>query len=252
MPSRSAPAAPPTFSGFGPEALLFYEGLEADNSRPYWSDHLPDHERAVRGPMAALVHELEPEFGGFKVFRPNRDVRFSKDKSPYKTHAGAATRGPAAYYVQIGADGLMVACGMYRMERDQLERYRAAVADETSGPVLAAIVDGLVGSGHALMGETLVRAPAARTPATPAPACCGTGPWRPPTPPAPRTGCGRLRPATASRSPSAASPRCTTGSPPTWARTSRPRATSRPARGGDRAISRRRGRRGGGPSGPCR
>src|SRR4051812_30135425 len=109
MPGTSMP---PAFAGFGDEALLFYEGLEADNSRTYWTDQAERYERAVRTPMLALIAALEPEFGPMKFFRPQRDLRFSADKSPYKTHAGAVTRGEdgaAARYVQLSADGLMYA-----------------------------------------------------------------------------------------------------------------------------------------------
>ena len=104
--SPDAPASP--FAGFQTEALAFYLGLEADNSRTYWTDHKDVWEREVRGPMLALVAALADEFGEAKLFRPNRDIRFSADKSPYKTHQGAfaATPGGAGYYVQISAKGL--------------------------------------------------------------------------------------------------------------------------------------------------
>src|ERR1700709_2764556 len=81
------------FAGFPEEMLTFYEGLEADNSKPYWSDHREQYEVAVATPMRALLDDLGPEFGEAKFFRPYRDVRFSKDKTPYKTHAGAVVQG---------------------------------------------------------------------------------------------------------------------------------------------------------------
>jgi uncharacterized protein (DUF2461 family) len=79
--------------GFPEEALVFYEGLEADNTKAYWTDHKAVYERAVREPLDALLAELAPEFGTAKVFRPYRDVRFSKDKTPYKTAAAAVVEG---------------------------------------------------------------------------------------------------------------------------------------------------------------
>jgi uncharacterized protein (TIGR02453 family) len=90
--------------------------------------------------MAALVSELEGEFGEGRLFRPYRDVRFSPDKSPYKT-AIAATVGEG--YVQLSAEGLMVGAGMYHMAPDQLERYRRAVADDSSGSGLVEIIETL-------------------------------------------------------------------------------------------------------------
>jgi uncharacterized protein (TIGR02453 family) len=127
-----------TFRGWRVEALEFYEGLEAENEKAYWQRHRETYEREVLGPMQALLDDLEPEFGGAKIFRPYRDVRFSKDKSPYKTHIGATIGGG---YVQLSADGLAAGCGMWEMAPDQLERYREAVDDEASGGELERIVD---------------------------------------------------------------------------------------------------------------
>jgi uncharacterized protein (TIGR02453 family) len=157
----AAPAATPAFAGFPDEALDFYEGLEADNSRAYWSDHADVYERAVRAPMLALIAAVEPEFGAVKFFRPQRDLRFSADKSPYKTHAGAVTHGDTGYahYVQLSAAGLLAAGGCYRMSKDQVERYRAAVDDEAAGPALATVVAELEAEGFVMHGEQLRRAP---------------------------------------------------------------------------------------------
>jgi uncharacterized protein (TIGR02453 family) len=127
-----------TFRGWRVEALEFYEGLEAENEKAYWQRHRETYEREVLGPMQALLDDLEPEFGGARIFRPYRDVRFSKDKSPYKTHIGATIGGG---YVQLSADGLAAGCGMWEMAPDQLERYREAVDDEASGGELERIVD---------------------------------------------------------------------------------------------------------------
>jgi uncharacterized protein (TIGR02453 family) len=150
---------PGRFAGFPDEALLFYEGLEADNSKAYWTAHKEMYEKAVQGPMLALLAALEPEFGPAKMFRPYRDVRFSADKSPYKTHAGAVTGHRHGLYLQISAEGLMVAGGYYQMARDQLARYRAAVEDDRRGTALAGITAGLVTDGLTVSGEQLKRAP---------------------------------------------------------------------------------------------
>src|SRR4051794_36356830 len=79
----------PGFSGFAADAFAFYAGLEDDISKAYWTAHKKAYDEHVRDPMRALVAELQPEFGPGKLFRPNRDVRFSADKAPYKTHQGA-------------------------------------------------------------------------------------------------------------------------------------------------------------------
>ncbi len=153
-----------SFEGFPDEGLVFYEGLEADNSKTYWTRHKADYETFVRAPLQALLDELAPEFGTAKVFRPYRDVRFSHDKTPYKTHQGAVVHadgaGTGAWYVQISAEGLHVAGGSWRLESDQIARYRRAVADDLQGPRLQAEVDRLAAAGWDIRGEKLSRVPA--------------------------------------------------------------------------------------------
>jgi uncharacterized protein (TIGR02453 family) len=169
---RVAPqASPGAFGGFPEEALDFYEGLEADNSKTYWTDHREVYERAVRAPLQALLDELEPEFGTGKMFRPYRDVRFSADKSPYKTAAAAtvpAQDGCASFYLQISAQGLFVGAGCYHMSRDQLARYREAVLRDGSGGELAGISESLDEAGFELHAhERLQRVPRGVDPAHP-------------------------------------------------------------------------------------
>jgi uncharacterized protein (TIGR02453 family) len=145
------------FTGFSDDAARFYEGLEADNSKAYWTDHRALWEREVRAPLLALLDELAPEFGDAHVFRPNRDVRFSADKSPYKTAAGAYTA--LGGYVEISARGLFVASGYWRTASDQVARLRAGAADDRTGPRLAAIVETLETAGYRIGGETLKTVP---------------------------------------------------------------------------------------------
>ncbi|MEV4171174.1 DUF2461 domain-containing protein [Nonomuraea sp. NPDC049709] len=149
------------FTGFPDEAFLFYEGLEADNSKTYFARHKQLYEDAVRAPMLALTDELAAEFGPAQLFRPYRDVRFSKDKSPYKTHQGAfVDLMPAiGLYVEISAAGLFMAGGIYSTASDQVARYRAAVDEDLSGKPLEAIASTLVAEGYELGGERLKTRP---------------------------------------------------------------------------------------------
>jgi uncharacterized protein (TIGR02453 family) len=168
MTATDAPAD--AFAGFPDEALSFYDGLEADNSKTYWSDRREVYERCVRRPMLALLAQLEPEFGPAGVFRPHRDVRFSADRSPYKTHVGALVRdeGGGSLYVQVSAAGLLAAGGAYSFSRDQLSRYREVVgAEGAAGEALAQLVAGLTGEGFDLIGEALRRGPRGVEPAHP-------------------------------------------------------------------------------------
>jgi uncharacterized protein (TIGR02453 family) len=145
------------FKGWPVEALEFYEGLEADNSKVYWTEHKATYTTAVHAPMADLLSELAKEFGEGRIFRPYRDVRFSADKSPYKTSI-AATVG--AGYVQLSADGLMAGSGQYHMAPDQLERYRQAVAGDATGPALEQTISSLTDAGIDVHGsEPLKTAP---------------------------------------------------------------------------------------------
>jgi uncharacterized protein (TIGR02453 family) len=152
-----------TFAGFPDEGLVFYEGLEADNSKTYWTAHRHLYDAHVRTPMQSLADELAPEFGTPKLFRPYRDVRFSHDKTPYKTHQGAVLhqegRGVGSVYVQISADGLRAAGGCWRLEPDQVHRYRRAVADDVQGPRLEAEVETLRRQGFSIDGDRLIRTP---------------------------------------------------------------------------------------------
>jgi uncharacterized protein (TIGR02453 family) len=147
-----------TFSGWPAEALEFYEGLAADNTKSYWTAHKACYERDVHAPMAALLAELEPEFGEGKIFRPYRDVRFSADKSPYKT-AIAATLADGGY-IQLSATGLAAGSGMYQMAPDQLARYRRAVADDLAGEELRKVIAGVEQYDIAVTGyQSLKTAP---------------------------------------------------------------------------------------------
>ena len=134
-----------TFDGWTDVVLDFYEGLEADNSKSYWQAHKQMYDEQVRAPMQALLDDLAGEFGEGKIFRPNRDLRFSADKAPYKTQVGATLAGHG--YIQLSANGLAAASGMYVFAPDQLTRYRRAVALDLPGEALAKIVSDVRSAG---------------------------------------------------------------------------------------------------------
>jgi uncharacterized protein (TIGR02453 family) len=134
------------FSGWPAAAVTFFEGLEADNSKRFFDANREVYLETVKAPMQALLEELEPEFGAPKLFRPNRDIRFSHDKTPYKDNI-AATIGTAGY-ISLSADVLGAGSGLVHMAKDQLERYRAAVDDNKTGSHLQRIVDELNDKGH--------------------------------------------------------------------------------------------------------
>jgi uncharacterized protein (TIGR02453 family) len=126
------------FSGIPKQAIEFYEGLEADNNKVYWEANKAVYRDVVKASVAALCEQLG-EFGPFHLFRPYNDVRFAKNKPPYKTQQGAygEAEGGTGYYFHISREGMLAGAGYYHMQRDQLERFRAAVDAEHTGSDLA-------------------------------------------------------------------------------------------------------------------
>lgn len=150
----------PKFTGIPAAAFEFYAGLETDNSKPFWAAHLPTYTEQVRAPLSALLTELSGEFGPGKLFRPNRDMRFSLDKRPYKEHQGLfiKTGDSNGFYAQVSADGLLIGGGWYAGSSDQIARYRHA-AGGVAGEELTAIVEQLHSQGYAIEGELLKSRP---------------------------------------------------------------------------------------------
>jgi uncharacterized protein (TIGR02453 family) len=146
------------FPGFPEAALDFYDDLEADNSRAFWQAHKAVYEEAVHAPFEALAADVEKEFGSAKLFRPYRDVRFAKDKTPYKTHQGMWF-AETSVYVQLSAAGLFVAAGYWQTSPAQVERLRRAVADDVAGVELERAVAAPRRSRTTVGGHQLTRVP---------------------------------------------------------------------------------------------
>lgn len=148
------------FTGFPDAAITFYEGLEADNSKSYWTDHKATYDECVKAPMEALLDDLGPEFGEAKLFRPYRDVRFSGDKTPYKTHQGAFVGNDlgSGYYVEVSAAGLVAGGGFRAHGTDQTKRMREAI-DGPEGAELERLMDGLTRARFEILGERVATAP---------------------------------------------------------------------------------------------
>jgi uncharacterized protein (TIGR02453 family) len=149
------------FTGFPAAALDFYDDLEMDNSKTFWTANKHVYEESVRAPMVALLAALEEEFGAAKIFRPYRDVRFAKDKTPYKTAQGAfVALGPATgYYIQVSAPGVRVGAGFYEASGDRLARIRTAIDEDRRGKELEKLLAGLQSAGWELGGEKLKTTP---------------------------------------------------------------------------------------------
>lgn len=150
-----------SFDGFPESAFDFYDDLEIDNSKVYWEANKATYQSAVRAPMTALTDELAEEFGAAKIFRPHRDVRFSKDKTPYKTHQGAfVAKAPATgYYAELAAPGFRVGGGFYEASADRLAAFRAAIDHDRYGAELEKILARLRRAGWEIAGDRLKTSP---------------------------------------------------------------------------------------------
>jgi uncharacterized protein (TIGR02453 family) len=149
------------FTGFPEAALDFYDDLEMDNTKSFWKAHEDVYLASVKTPMTALATALEPEFGTAKIFRPFRDVRFAKDKTPFKTHQGAfVAAGPACgWYVEIAARGVRTGAGFYHASAADLSRLRASIANELTGVDLHRILTKLTKAGFTVGGDRLKTSP---------------------------------------------------------------------------------------------
>lgn len=147
------------FGGIPTAAFDFYEDLEADNSKAFWTAHKQVYDESVRAPIQALMEALGPEFGTAKLFRPYRDIRFAKDKTPYKTHQGAWFT-ESSLYMHISAAGLFVAGGYWEMSSAQVDRLRRAVADDRTGTGLVRTIDTARKKGLQVGGQEITRVPA--------------------------------------------------------------------------------------------
>lgn len=151
----------PGFTGFPVAALDFYDDLEVDNTRSFWEAHKHVYAEAVKAPMTALTDALAPEFGSAKIFRPHRDVRFAKDKTPYKTHQGAfvGVGEATGWYVELSPRGVRTGSGFYEASGPRLAAFREAAAHDRFGPELEGILRTLERDGFEVGGDRLKTTP---------------------------------------------------------------------------------------------
>ncbi len=148
------------FTGFGKDASGFLDALAHDNSRAFFEAHRETYDSAVRQPLEDLLGEAEATYGPGRVMRPNRDVRFSPDKSPYKTSASMWAGSVGGVYLSLTARHLQVGGGIYEPSRDQLARARTAIdSAPTAAARLSEIIDALAGAGFEMAGPSLKAAP---------------------------------------------------------------------------------------------
>lgn len=149
------------FTGIPADAVTFYRELREHNTREWWAANKDRYAASVRGPMEALLAELAEEFGPGRPYRPQRDMRFSADKSPYKDHQGTLVPvvDGMGYYLQVSADGLLTGAGYLPKGPDQLARLRAAVDAPVTGQELDALLERLDEVGFDLEGDAVKTRP---------------------------------------------------------------------------------------------
>lgn len=166
---------PPPFAGFTPAAFGFLRDLAREQTRDWFEANRDTYEAELRGPMASLVAAVAEELARRRIplrgdpqraiFRIHRDVRFSKDKSPYKTHCGATlTRdggrlSPGLLYIHVAPEGCFAAAGFWQPEPKALEAIRQAIAGKPA--VFKRMLTALAARGLALSPdeEALKRPP---------------------------------------------------------------------------------------------
>ena len=148
-------------SGIPAEAFDFYDALTADNSKAFWVDHKQEYERFVKEPLLSLAVNLEPEFGKAHLYRPYRDLRFSKDKTPYNDHQGmfVESNNGLGWYLQINTSGLMIAGGWYMSDAVQLRNYRERIGGDGRAPKLRQFLSEIEDQGFEIGGERLKTKP---------------------------------------------------------------------------------------------
>ena len=161
------------YSGFGPQTLPFLKALGFHQSREWFEENRAIYETELQGPLAALMDDLASRFAKEEipltcsaktsVFRINRDVRFSKNKEPYKTNLGAvATRSglkkdPGLLYINIAPDNCFTGAGFYRLEGEELRAFREAIISRP-GAFRAATAP-LIQRGHHFIDRDKLKRP---------------------------------------------------------------------------------------------
>jgi len=145
------------FVGFPRETFAFFARLAKNNKREWFQPRKEEYERTCQAPLRALATALDPPLGSSTLTRIYRDIRFSKDKSPYHTHVSTMVRGN---FLSLSAKGLYVGTGLYMPQPAALQKMREAIDDERSGAALARLVTSLRSKGYTVAShEVVVSAP---------------------------------------------------------------------------------------------
>lgn len=152
---------------FTPKSFDLLDGLADNNEKAWYDEHRKDFESYLRKPFAHMLELVTdglaetdlPLIGSAKtMFRQNRDIRFSKDKSPYSTHvsgvlspSGTKSEKEGVLYVHLDRSGGMIACGFYKLKAGELAPIRDSILEEPEG--FAQVLQDLDDAGLSLSAE---------------------------------------------------------------------------------------------------
>lgn len=167
-----------TFEGFSDQTLQYLRGLQKHNNRDWFHEHKPEHEQYILEPSKAFVEAIAPLIMSISphiyaepkvnrsLFRISRDTRFSKNKTPYKTHVamifwegGGKRMDCSSFYVHFDREKLMLGAGMYCFSQPVMEKYRELVAFGKHGEELPKILQSIKKKGYEIGGEHYKRIP---------------------------------------------------------------------------------------------
>jgi uncharacterized protein (TIGR02453 family) len=167
----------PPFEGFPKESIVFLKKLKKNNNRDWFNAHKNDYEQYVKFPMQSFIASMQPHFADFapefdvhpkrSMFRIYRDTRFSKDKTPYKTHMAAhfVLRGKpkgfegSGYYLHIAPGEVFIGGGIYLPDNDQLKKIRKSIAEHPEDFLNVVHKPSFKKMFPAISGEKLTRPP---------------------------------------------------------------------------------------------
>ena len=166
------------FQGFSKDTLVFLGDLSAHNDRAWFAENRARYDGVLLERQKAFVTAMGEAFEGVdgrvrcvpavnqSIFRINRDIRFSKDKSPYKTYSdlwfwiGDDRKSAPGYFMRIEPEGVWVGCGAHRLEPEQIARLRAAIVAPATGIELESLLGSLTDDGYEIGEATIKRVPA--------------------------------------------------------------------------------------------
>jgi uncharacterized protein (TIGR02453 family) len=174
------------FQGFSKDSLTFFALLKKNNRKSWFDEHRLEYETYVKAPAAAFVVDLGAVLAAIapnvcaipkinqSLFRLNRDVRFSKDKTPYKTNLGlwwwegtGKRMACSGFYFHLEDERLRLGTGLYRFTKPMLDRFRTAVVDQASGPAITRIIKKLATNQYLIDGRHFKKIPSGYDPQHP-------------------------------------------------------------------------------------